>query len=73
VQFHKYVRDNLIPRTEPATNNVTNDGAKKAVINLADLRSRLSAIADNLSAARGVIYPGRKRLKAKPPERTGAG
>ena len=43
----QYVRDHLILRTEPATNDVTDYGAKKAVTNLADLRSRLSAIADN--------------------------
>jgi len=43
----QYVRDHLILRTEPATNNVTDYGAKKAVTNLSDLRDRLSAIADN--------------------------
>jgi len=43
----QYVRDHLILRTEPATNDVTDYGAKKAVTNLPDLRSRLSAIADN--------------------------
>jgi hypothetical protein len=43
----QYVRDHLILRTEPATNNVTDYGAKKAVTNLSDLRSKLSAIADN--------------------------
>jgi len=43
----QYVRDHLILRTEPATNNVTDYGAKKTVTNLSDLRDRLSAIADN--------------------------
>ncbi len=43
----QYVRDHLILRTEPATNDVTDYGVKKAVTNLATLRNRLSAIADN--------------------------
>ena len=43
----QYVRDHLILRTEPATNDVTDYGVKKAVTNLDSLRSRLSAIADN--------------------------
>jgi hypothetical protein len=43
----QYVRDHLILRTEPATNDVTDYGVKKAVTNLASLRNRLSAIADN--------------------------
>jgi hypothetical protein len=42
----QYVRDHLILRTEPASNNVTDYGVKKAVGNLASLRSNLSAIAD---------------------------
>ena len=43
----QYVRDHLTLRTEPATNDVTDYGIKKAVTNLANLRSRLPAIADN--------------------------
>ena len=43
----QYVRDHLILRTEPATNNVTDYGVRKAVTNLSNLRSKLSAIADN--------------------------
>ena len=43
----QYVRDHLILRTEPASNNVTDYGVKKAVANLASLRGNLSAIADN--------------------------
>jgi len=43
----QYVRDHLILRTESATNDVTDYGIKKAVTNLSELRSNLSAIADN--------------------------
>lgn len=42
----QYVRDHLILRTEPATNNVTDYGVRKAVTGLSDLRSKLSGIAD---------------------------
>jgi hypothetical protein len=42
----QYVRDHLILRTEPATNDVTDYGVKKAVTNLSELRSKLSGIAD---------------------------
>jgi len=41
----QYVRDHLILRTEPASNNVTDYGVKKAVGNLASLRSNLSGLA----------------------------
>jgi hypothetical protein len=52
----QYVRDHLILRTEPATNNVTDYGVKKAVTNLAKLRSTLSAIADNyLNAQQDIV------------------
>ena len=52
----QYVRDHLILRTEPATNNVTDYGVKKAVTNLAKLRSNLSAIADNyLNAQQDIV------------------
>jgi hypothetical protein len=50
----QYVLDHLILRIEPATNDVTDYGAKKAVTNLADLRSRLSAIADNYLNVPGI-------------------
>src|SRR5580692_11313460 len=43
----QYVRDHLLLRTEPATNNVNDYGVKKAVENLPKLRERLSAINDN--------------------------
>jgi hypothetical protein len=43
----QYVRDHLILRTEPASNNVNDYGVNKAVENLAPLRQRLSAITDN--------------------------
>jgi hypothetical protein len=43
----QYVRDHLALRTEPATNNVTDYGVKKAVENLPQLRQKMSAITDN--------------------------
>ena len=43
----QYVRDHLILRTEPASNNVHDYGVKKSVQNLPVLRTALSAIADN--------------------------
>src|SRR6516164_9241320 len=43
----QYVRDHLILRTEASTNNVTDYGVRKAVDNLAALRSTLSAVNDN--------------------------
>src|SRR5271169_1287712 len=43
----QYVRDHLALRTEPATNNVTDYGVKKAVENLPQLRQKMSAIADS--------------------------
>ena len=42
----QYVRDHLILRTEPATNNVADYGVKKAVEHLPELRDRMSAIID---------------------------
>jgi hypothetical protein len=42
----QYVRDHLIVRTEPATNNVADYGVKKAIEHLPELRERLSAIID---------------------------
>lgn len=43
----QYVRDHLALRTEPATNNVTDYGVKKAVENLPQLREKMSAITEN--------------------------
>lgn len=43
----QYVRDHLILRTEPATNNVNDYGVNKAVENLPKLREKLSSIIDN--------------------------
>jgi hypothetical protein len=43
----KYVRDHLILRTEPASNNVNDYGVNKAVENLPALRKAMSAINDN--------------------------
>ena len=43
----QYVRDHLILRTEPTTNNVNDYGINKAVENLSALRQRLSEITDN--------------------------
>jgi hypothetical protein len=52
----QFVRDHLILRTEPATIDVTDYGAKKAVTNLVDLRSRLSAIAyNNLNVQQDIL------------------
>jgi hypothetical protein len=43
----QYVRDHLCLRTEPATNDVTAYGVKKAVENLRQLREKLSTVCDN--------------------------
>ena len=43
----QYVRDHLNLRTEPATNNVTDYGIKKAIENLPALRAKLSSIIDS--------------------------
>ena len=43
----QYVRDHFCLRTEPATNDVTDYGVKKAVENLPQLRDKLAAICDN--------------------------
>src|SRR5215470_10939095 len=42
----QYVRDHLILRTEPATNNVTDYGVNKAVENLPALRDKMAAVID---------------------------
>ena len=43
----QYVRDHLLLRTEPASNNVNDYGSKKAVENLPQLRQRMSSVIDN--------------------------
>ena len=43
----QYVRDHLLLRTEPASNNVNDYGCKKAVENLPQVRKRMSAVIDN--------------------------
>jgi len=45
----QYVRDHLCLRTEPATNDVTDYGVKKAVENLPQLRDKLATIATIIS------------------------
>ncbi|HEV2183538.1 MAG TPA: hypothetical protein VGR39_07630 [Candidatus Acidoferrales bacterium] len=42
----QYVRDHLNLRTEPATNDVTDYGVKKAVENLPQLREKMTSIVD---------------------------
>jgi hypothetical protein len=43
----QYVRDHILLRTEPASNNVADYRVKKAVENLPQLRKRISAVIDN--------------------------
>lgn len=43
----QYVRDHVLLRTEPASNNVNDYGVKKAVENLPQLRKRISSVIDN--------------------------
>ena len=43
----QYVRDHVLLRTEPASNNVNDYGCKKAVENLPQLRERMSSVIDN--------------------------
>ena len=54
----QYVRDHLCLRTEPATNDVTAYGVKKAVENLPQLRDKLSTVCDNYRG-RPAGYPGK--------------
>ena len=42
----QYVRDHVLLRTEPATNNVTDYGVKKAVEHLPALREKMGAVID---------------------------
>jgi DNA-binding transcriptional ArsR family regulator len=43
----QYVRDHVLLRTEPASNNVNDYGCKKAVENLPQVRGRMSTVIDN--------------------------
>src|SRR6266700_895663 len=43
----QYVRDHILLRTEPASNNVNDYGCNKAVENLPHLREKMSAVIDN--------------------------
>jgi hypothetical protein len=43
----QYVRDHVLLRTEPASNNVNDYGCKKAVENLPRLRKKMSSVIDN--------------------------
>src|SRR5215469_3042204 len=67
----QYVRDRLNLRTEPATNNVTDYGIKKAIENLPALRAKLSSIIDNyLNVQQDILETfvdrGQLRLLAEP-------
>ena len=43
----QYVRDHVLLRTEPASNNVNDYGCKKAVENLPEPREKMSSVIDN--------------------------
>jgi len=43
----QYVRDHVILRTEPASNNVTDYGVNKAIKHLPALREKMAAVIDN--------------------------
>ena len=43
----QYVRDHVILRTEPASNNVTDYGVDKAIEHLPALRDKMAAVIDN--------------------------
>src|SRR5580698_5484249 len=43
----QYVRDHILLRTEPASNNVNDYGCKKAVEHLPELRQKMSSVIDN--------------------------
>jgi hypothetical protein len=43
----QYVRDHVLLRTEPASNNVNDYGCKKAIENLPQLRQKMSSVIDN--------------------------
>jgi hypothetical protein len=63
----QYVRDHLLFRTEPATNNVNDYGVNKAVENLPELRQRMDSISDNYlnvqqALTAPTLLPGGKRI-----------
>src|SRR5258708_20725101 len=63
----QYVRDHLLFRTEPATNNVNDYGVNKAVENLPELRQRMDSITDNyLNVQQHILdtFVDRHQLKA---------
>jgi len=63
----QYVRDHLLFRTEPATNNVNDYGVNKAVENLPELRQRMDSITDNyLNVQQDILetFVDRHQLKA---------
>ena len=54
----QYVRDHLLLRTEPATNNVTDYAVNKAVEHLPLLRTKMSAIIDTYAPlTAGLLQP----------------
>jgi hypothetical protein len=63
----QYVRDHLLFRTEPATNNVNDYGVNKAVEHLPQLRQRMDSITDNyLNVQQDILetFVDRHQLKA---------
>ena len=53
----QYVRDHLILRTEPTTNNVTDYGVNKAIDHLPALRDKMAATIKNYLAGFGKSRP----------------
>jgi hypothetical protein len=65
----QYVRDHVLLRTEPASNNLSDYGVKKAVENLPQLRKRISGVIDNYQCPAG--HPGNiRRPRATAPAGT---
>ena len=67
----QYVRDHLLLRTEPASNNVHDYGCKKALENLPRLRENMSSVIDNYHNVQQDILEtfidrGQMRQLAKP-------
>jgi hypothetical protein len=65
----QYVRDHLLLRTEPATNNVTDYAVKKSIDHLPELRQRLSSIVDNyLNIQQDILetFVDRGQLRSQP-------
>jgi hypothetical protein len=61
----QYVRDHLCLRTEPANNDVTDYGVKKAVENLPQLREKLTAHATPISNTNQTTLKRSKRTKRR--------